>query len=75
MWELVCPEFYVDEWQREGARYTEEDNDEYPFAADDGVCRIEETVTNDGTDEGTLFRCRCGMLFSKVEAQRVPVRR
>lgn len=69
MEELVCPEFYVDEWKAAGSKTSADlDNAQFPVAADDGVCRLVKS-------EGDLLWCRCGQIFWRLEAQRVPVAR
>lgn len=70
MSELVCPDFYVDEWVKEG-RYSSVDpgNVKFPLAPDDGMCRV---VDHDPVLD--VFTCRCGRTFGRFEAEHVPVR-
>lgn len=68
--ELVCPEFYVDEWLREGRCFTYAVDTEFEYAADDGVCRIKETTRD---DFGVLFICRCGVKFRAADAKQIEV--
>lgn len=66
--ELVCPEFYDDTWEKEG-RKRREDHDEFPNAADDGICCLESY------DEATgIFTCRCGQMFGRDGAKRLALR-
>lgn len=69
--ELVCPDFYVDEWERLGRPRSKEDpGTEFAVAADDGVCRVMKTERD--ASGGTVLVCRCGMWFSAADAKQVP---
>lgn len=68
MEELVCPEFYVEDWETEG-RKRRGDHEEFPNAADDGICCLESY-----DEETKLFTCKCGQIFLREEAKKVNVR-
>ena len=74
--ELVCPQFYVEEWEREGRRFTEltvvrDKPVEFQRAADDGVCRL---LWTERSDSGPTFVCRCGVKFKAADAKQVELR-
>lgn len=70
--EIVCPEFYVDEWEVEGRKRTFlPEFPEFPNAADDGVCRLKSC--DRGTDGVWRFNCRCGRRFELSEAKTLKV--
>ncbi len=74
MSELVCPNFYADEWRKLGRPCSQIATcAEFPIAADDGVCRVMKTKRDE--DGGLLLVCRCGIEFSQEQAQRIEVAR
>lgn len=67
MFELVCPHFDVEKWEREGSKRTVDESSEF-FDAYDGICRLIKY-------ENGALHCRCGEIFLRKEAKKVPVRR
>jgi hypothetical protein len=67
--EIVCPEFYVDEWLKMTPQYTEAKGTEFELSADDGVCRLLKSERDEFG--GTVLICRCGMRFKPVDGKHV----
>lgn len=68
VFELVCPEFYVETWEMEG-RDRRDDHPQFPNAADDGICCLESY-----DEETGIFTCRCGQMFGRDGAKRLALR-
>jgi hypothetical protein len=70
--EIVCPDFYVDEWRKLG-RPGSKDDGEFYFAADDGLCRLMKSERDEFG--GTVLICRCGIKFKPADGQHVEIRK
>jgi hypothetical protein len=70
--EIVCPEFYVEQWRSEGGRLTEAPGTQFELSADDGVCRLLKTLRDE--HGSTIFVCRCGMQFTAADGKHVEVK-
>lgn len=69
--EIVCPNFYGEQWLEEGRRFTEIPNIEFERAADDGVCRVLKSILDE--NGVTLLVCRCGIKFKPSDGKLVAV--
>lgn len=74
--ELVCPEFYIDTWEKEGRKYTTINDAKVEFhkAADDGTCRLMRTQRVIEEVPQLYFVCRCGRTFKSQDAKHLEVR-
>lgn len=72
MYEIVCPGFYIDSWEREGRLFTDVPGIEFERAADDGVCRLLKSER--GEHDSVEFVCRCGRRFKAADGKQIELR-